>query len=707
MLVLGAVGLFTAGMWRAMRKRWALQEALQEALQATIARSVPAVDGLQVQALDFDGLAFDRDPRVHVGGADLPGFARFGPWSERRLDGDQFRSGDAGFDGAVSVTTDERLRTLAALDAPTRAAIRAAVALGAVYDDSGWTVQQPVWSAGVGDRHERALNAATATAHALAGAATALKAAAERLEATALDRCLLENIERGDHRGYRQACLAALERLDSPLVGEARDALGDRPDPPADAEASDAEALSMAVERASTAAIRAPDDTVSEGTPAEEAPEVDYAETAVRCVWGAFVGLFLGLMGGAMLGPAGFWLGLGVGIAVGLRAGSLQYRILVEEARPVTPWPRVLADGILQLLEDARVDGVQAIGRHNGQSVKVWDERGNGASERHIHCVIKPASGDEYLADVAPADLDGPPYDGPGQISVRRDGIRALWARPGSPTPDEGQRWVSDILTQADRRRIPAGTRTEALVALAERGRPSAFEALLREAPSDPRLPDIARRMVEGPLPAGRLAGARWLGAAALEGLVDDVAFGSRWRAKALEARAEVGELPADAIARWAGTPALRLELLIDRMRRGPIAEVQGLVDGMAPWGEVDEARPEALADAIIARGAEVEGAARRLFEGGAGGRAQLARALGEIGEVPSLMTLRAAQIAYAADDPAVEDAVERAIAQLTHRLGDAAVGRLALDPSVGEAGGLSLQDPAAGGMSVAPTQGE
>lgn len=200
----------------------------QPALREAVAETLPRDDDLDVQ---LDGFGdFDAFPRVQVSGRGLPDFARFGPRDHASFEGGSFRTGDAGFDGVVAVATQDRLLTLAALDAPTRSAIAAAVRLGAVYDDRRWIHAHRASYSGPGSR-ERELHAARISAQVLTRAATALRDAATRVGSATRDRCLIDNIGRDHDRGYSLACLDALERLGSPLLGEARAALRHARDP--------------------------------------------------------------------------------------------------------------------------------------------------------------------------------------------------------------------------------------------------------------------------------------------------------------------------------------------------------------------------------------------------------------------------------------------------------------------------------------------
>lgn len=200
------------------------------ALQDAIAQALPVAEGLHVETDGFGDFDSDVFPRVHVSGADLPGFARFGPRDHHDFFGGSFRSGDAGFDAEVAVATDDRLLTLAALDASTRSAVEAAVGMGALYDAGGWTHQhrKKVYGPGTGDRNR---SAAVSSAQVLMDAATALMAAAKRLEGAELDQCLLENLRRDHDLGYRIACLDTLEGLGSPYASEAQTILRTAEDP--------------------------------------------------------------------------------------------------------------------------------------------------------------------------------------------------------------------------------------------------------------------------------------------------------------------------------------------------------------------------------------------------------------------------------------------------------------------------------------------
>lgn len=405
-------------------------------------------------------------------------------------------------------------------------------------------------------------------------------------------------------------------------------------------------------------------------------------------VWGVY-SIFLGILGGYLAGNTGNIVGFAAGIATGGLYLTRRYlgRLTLpkSEADP-------LAAAVAAILDGGTVTGVQAAGTRSGQAVRFWTEAGSELGGVEVHLSVRAPRNEAYLHTVTAQDLGVQPFAGPGELVVRVGGARAVWSLDGRPTPEACREWVESILRDVSARLAPEDGRTARLIELVEDGKPSAFEALVAESPDHPRLSELADALRQRPEPGARLAGARWVGNEALDSLIDDLTFEPVWQARALRARAEAAELKADAVQRWSGVPALRLELLIAQVRRGPLDSLDGLVDSAPSWTKADDARLEALANVIIDRGPDVESATRRLFDTQPAGRRHLARALGEIGGMPSLATLRAASEAVGwpqFDDD--EAAVERAITRITHRLGDAAAGMLALDDEPAPAGGLTV----------------
>lgn len=409
--------------------------------------------------------------------------------------------------------------------------------------------------------------------------------------------------------------------------------------------------------------------------------------------------LFGALLGAALVGDAGAVLGALAGLVLTPTIAHLGGEWQKVLQRPDTGR---LVTVVAYMLDDPRLQGAQAAGSHQGQAVRFWTEGGTRPDEVQLNCSVRAARGEVYLDTVDAADLGVEPFAGPGRMVVRPGGLRVAWEAAAVPDKDACKAWIRAALAEAEARRVPEGRRLERLVELVEADKPSAVDALALEDPEQPDLAPLAERLARCPAPGARLVAARWQGADALEALVDDLTHEPIWQARALRARAALAPLPDDAVHRWAGVPGLHLELLIDQTRRGPLDVVQGLVDAAPTWGEAEAQRLEALAEAIIARGPEVAEPARRLFEGQPAGRRPLARALGEVGGVSALMALRAAL--YPGDWPALDEEeadIERALARITHRLGDAAAGELALGAVHTDAGGLSLDSSSGGGLGI------